>query len=199
MKRRVISGADIVSKRSWRKAELSDAFLNQGLGCYRSHSVEKEYSDQSCITCLGDVVREQAEPDDNCFYGRRGCGGPYEVNFDTYLQRLMECDFDLDDIERLEEEHSIGVEEQPKRSKKQVVQDLLKAEREKRIESLFEKANSWAHEKFINQGRRMIHKELYAFLNSISDESVSDNIEKTIWKRLPPKAKNGPGRRPGTE
>lgn len=105
MKRRVISGADIVSKRSWRKAELSDAFLNQGLGCYRPHSVEKEYSGQSCITCVGDGASEQAEPDDECFYGRRGCGGPSEVNFDVYLQRLMECDFDLEDIEKFEDEH----------------------------------------------------------------------------------------------
>lgn len=86
-------------------------------------------------------------------------------------------------------------EEQPKRSKKQVAKDK-NAEREKRIERLFEKANVWAQEEFINKGRRMLHKELLAFLNSISEESVSEKVEGAIWNRLPQKARNGPGRRP---
>ncbi|NCC85378.1 MAG: hypothetical protein EOM03_14795 [Clostridia bacterium] len=109
MKGRFISGADIVGKRSWRKAELSDAFLNHGLGCYRPHFVEKEYYGKSCITCVRDGARERAEPGDECF---NGCGGyPHEVVFAVYLERLMECDFDLADIENLEEELSLGAVE----------------------------------------------------------------------------------------
>lgn len=111
MKQRFISGADIASKRSWRKAELSDAFLNHGIGCYRPHSTVKEFAGRTCITCVRDGARGQVEPGDECFYGPGACGGPCEVDFDVYLERLMRCDFELEDIEKFEKEHSLGAVE----------------------------------------------------------------------------------------
>jgi len=107
MKQRFISGSDIVSTRSWRIAELFDAFFNHDLGCYRPHSVDKEYSGQSCITCAEDRPLFGVPSDSECFYGRSGCGGPYEVNYETILERLVECDFDLEDIEKYEKAHGI--------------------------------------------------------------------------------------------
>ena len=117
----------------------------------------------------------------------------FESGFREYIEQAV---FLLSEVEGYEKAHSLKQpnDERPKRSKKQAAQDI-KAEREMRIERLFEKANAWAHEEFISQGRRMIHDELYAFLNSISEESVSSKIETIIWKRLPKKARNGPGRR----
>ena len=110
MKQRFISGADIVDKRNWREAQLRDAFLNHGLGCYRPHSVVKEYDHQSCIACKYDGARDKAEPGDECFHGRRGCDFDYDffADFGVFIGRLMECDFDLEDIEKFEREHFLG-------------------------------------------------------------------------------------------
>lgn len=105
LKQRFISGAEIVSKRLWRPVELSDAFLHGGLGCRRPHSVDKEFSDKSCITCKFDGITDHDDPVGRCRFGPRGCGGPEECDFEVYLGRLMECDFELTDIEQYEAKH----------------------------------------------------------------------------------------------
>jgi hypothetical protein len=104
--------------------------------------------------------------------------------------RLKSAKFKLKEVEAFEHRHGIG----------QSVEGLKKeakpgpARKTKRThDDLLEKA--LAHvDGYIADGQRITHDELYPFLNSISDEPISERVERAIWDQLPKKGKKGAGR-----